>query len=101
MDSTRRTGRVWVIQALPIPRFLNSPRPRGWIVFMHDPDFGALLAGLRKKSPSVLQVRCQDVLPAAIGDIVLHAIRASKPHLESGALVTVDSLRHRIRLLPI
>lgn len=72
-----------------------------WIVFTHDLDFGALLAALRSNRPSVIQVRSQDVLPAAIGDIVLRAIRTTEPHLETGALVTVDSFRHRVRLLPI
>jgi len=54
----------------------------------------------RANGPSVVQVRCQDVLPSAIGDIVLRAIRTAERHLESGAPVTVDSLRYR-RLLPI
>ena len=73
----------------------------GWIVFTHDLDFGLLLATLRTNRPSVIQVRAQDVLPSAIGDIVLRAVRTAKPHLEAGALVTVDSFRQRIRLLPI
>ena len=60
-----------------------------------------LLAVLRTSSPSVIQVRSQDVLPSAIGDIVLRAIHAAQSHLEAGALVTVDPFRHRIRLLPI
>ncbi len=72
-----------------------------WIVFTHDLDFGMLLAALRTGSPSVIQVRTQDVLPSAIGDIVLRAIQAAKPNLEAGALVTVDSFRHRVRVLPI
>ena len=60
-----------------------------------------LLAALRTSKPSVIQVRTQDVLPIAIGDLVLRAVQASRPYLESGALVTVDALRHRIRVLPI
>jgi predicted nuclease of predicted toxin-antitoxin system len=71
------------------------------IVFTHDLDFGALLANRRSSQPSVVQVRTQDVLPAAIGDIVLRALHASRSQLEDGALVTVDPNRHRIRLLPI
>src|SRR5579872_7118470 len=63
----------------------------GWIVFTHDLDFGMLLATLRTNRPSVIQVRSQDVLPSAIGDIVLRAIRAAEPYLEAGSLVTVDS----------
>jgi len=80
---------------------LDFAAANGWIVFTHDLDFGTLLATLRTNKPSVIQVRAQDVLPAAIGDLVLRAIRAAAPHLEAGALVTVDSLRHRVRLLPI
>ena len=42
----------------------------GLIVFTYDLDFGALLAS-RKYSPSVAQVRTQDVLPADIGGVVV------------------------------
>jgi len=41
-------------------------------------DFGTLLAALRTRRPSVIQVRTQDVLPSAIGDIVLRAIQTAK-----------------------
>jgi len=71
------------------------------IVFTHDLDFGALLANHKASQPSVVQVRTQDVLPAAIGDLVLRALHASRSQLEAGALVTIDPNRHRIRLLPI
>jgi predicted nuclease of predicted toxin-antitoxin system len=56
---------------------------------------------MRTNKPSIIQVRAQDIPPVVIGDLVLRAIRAAAPHLEAGALVTVDSLRHRVRLLPI
>ncbi len=60
-----------------------------------------MLAAQQPRSPSVLQIRSQDVLPQAIGDAVLRAIEASQSHLEAGALVTVDPIRERIRMLPI
>jgi predicted nuclease of predicted toxin-antitoxin system len=85
----------------PDSEILDFAAAHGWVVFTHDLDFGILLAALRASRPSVIQVRSQDVLPSAIGDAVLRAIRTAAPHLEAGALVTVDSLRHRIRLLPI
>jgi predicted nuclease of predicted toxin-antitoxin system len=87
--------------AAPDSEIFDFAAANGWIVFTHDLDFGMLLAALRTSSPTVIQVRSQDVLPSAIGDIVLRAIQAAKPHLEAGALVTVDPFRHRIRLLPI
>ena len=60
-----------------------------------------LPGAMKTNSPSVVQMRCQDVLPAAVGDMVVRAILIAEPHLKAGALVTVDSRRHRIRLLPI
>lgn len=71
------------------------------VVFTHDLDFGALLAAQKTHRPSVMLVRSQDVLPSAIGEVVLRAINAAYSHLEAGALVTIDPARHRIRLLPI
>jgi predicted nuclease of predicted toxin-antitoxin system len=73
----------------------------GFVIFTHDLDFGALLADRKARQPSVLQIRTQDVLPSAIGQIVLRALRGTASQLESGAIVTVDPSRDRIRLLPI
>lgn len=73
----------------------------GYTVFTHDLESGMLLAAHKTTAPSVLQLRSQDVLPSIIGDAVIRAIRAAQPHLESGALVTVDPIGQRIRLLPI
>ena len=70
------------------------------VIFTHDLDFGALLAALRTRGPSVLQVRTQDPLPQAIGDAVVSALETTRSHLEAGALVTVDRIRNRIRVLP-
>jgi predicted nuclease of predicted toxin-antitoxin system len=72
-----------------------------YIVFTHDLDFGTLLAATQRNSPSVIQVRCHDVLPDAIGGLVMRSIGVAKSYLEEGALLTVDSERQRIRLLPI
>jgi predicted nuclease of predicted toxin-antitoxin system len=71
------------------------------VVFTHDLDFGLLLAANKTKGSSVIQVRTQDMLPSAIGEVVIRAILASQLHLEAGALVTVDAGRQRIRMLPI
>ena len=73
---------------------MDWARANDYVVFTHDLDFGMLLANL-------IRVRSQDVLPSAIGDMVVRPIRAAEPHLKAGALVTVGSFRHRIRLLPI
>jgi predicted nuclease of predicted toxin-antitoxin system len=80
---------------------MERARNGEFVVFTHDLDFGRLLALGRRGGPSVVQIRAQDVLPAAIGDIVVHALHAAQSHLDAGALVTIDPRHHRVRLLPI
>lgn len=80
---------------------LSWAEANGFIVFTHDLDFGMLLAARKTRGPSVIQVRTQDVLPSVIGDTVLRAIEAARYHLDAGALVTVDRVDQRIRVLPI
>jgi predicted nuclease of predicted toxin-antitoxin system len=72
-----------------------------WVVFTHDLDFGSLLALTQAEGPSVIQVRTQDVTPAAIGEIVVNALRQFEPELEKGALIVLDESRARARVLPL
>lgn len=71
------------------------------IVFTHDLDFGALLAATNASGPSVIQVRTQDIMPSAIGTIVISAISAHQSELLAGAILTVDLSKKKIRLLPM
>jgi len=85
----------------PDTEIFDHATANGFVVFTHDLDFGALLAQRRTLGPSVIQLRCEDVLPSAIGDTVLHTLLATQSYLEKGALVTVDPVNHRVRILPI
>jgi len=80
---------------------LRYAREHGYVVFTHDLDFGTLLALTRARGPSVVQVRAQNVLPAAIGDLVIRVLTEHGASLEAGALVTVDERAARVRILPI
>ncbi|MGB3405120.1 MAG: DUF5615 family PIN-like protein [Microcoleaceae cyanobacterium] len=72
----------------------------GYIVFTHDLDFGTLLAATKVSSPSVIQVRTQNVLPDYLGNTVITAINQTRNFLENGALVTVNETQSRVRILP-
>ncbi|MBD2410582.1 hypothetical protein FACHB389_16180 [Nostoc calcicola FACHB-389] len=76
-------------------------RTNGYIVFTHDLDFGSLLAATGVDTPSVIQVRTQDVLPNSIENLVISALNQFESLLEMGALVTVDQSQSRVRILPI
>ena len=67
----------------------------------HDLDFGALIAATQARTPSVIQVRAQDILPASLGAQVISAISRLHTELEEGALVSIDLGRARVRILPL
>jgi len=71
------------------------------VVFTHDLDFGAILAATKTKCPSVIQIRTQDVNPFHVSETVIYTIKKYFKHLESGALITIDENKSRVRILPI
>jgi len=73
----------------------------GYAVFTHDLDFGSMLALSGADGPSVLQVRCLNVMPEAIGALVLSVPRTYETEIERGALVMADERRQRVRILPL
>lgn len=76
-------------------------RGRGFVVITHDLDFSAILASTEARGPSVIQVRTQDVLPDAIGPDIVRVLRDQRAALDQGAIVSVDELTSRVRVLPI
>lgn len=72
-----------------------------YTVFTHDLDFGTMLALSGAASPSVLQIRCLNVLPEAIGSLVLSVLRTYADDIELGALIVADEQRQRVRILPL
>jgi predicted nuclease of predicted toxin-antitoxin system len=74
---------------------------QGFVVLTHDLDFGAMLAAMPLKRPSVVQLRADDVSPEVMGSVVVAAVAQMQSELSSGALLTIDPGRSRIRLLPL
>lgn len=71
------------------------------IVLTHDLDFSAILATTRGNRPSVVQIRADNVSPEAIGEVVVAAIHQMQADLKAGALLTIDTQKSRLRLLPL
>jgi predicted nuclease of predicted toxin-antitoxin system len=80
---------------------LDWAAENGCIVFTHDLDFGALLATRARRKPSVIQLRSQETSPARMGVTVVLALKQFEGELEQGALVTIDPVRARARVLPL
>ena len=85
----------------PDREIMTWAKANGHIVFTHDLDFGAILAATKAESPSVFQIRTQDINPGHISDLVVSALSQFKDHLEVGALVSVDETKSRARILPL
>lgn len=73
----------------------------GYVVLTHDLDFSAILAATRGKSPSVVQIRAEDVSPDVIGGKITRALYQMQVELESGALLSIDDKTMRLRILPL
>jgi predicted nuclease of predicted toxin-antitoxin system len=80
---------------------MEYARANGYIVFTHDLDFGTLLALTQAESPSVVQVRAQNILPSHLANTVIAVLRANEETLEQGALIVIDEGRARVRILPL
>jgi predicted nuclease of predicted toxin-antitoxin system len=76
-------------------------RENKFIVFTHDLDFGAMLAATNAESPSVFQIRTEDVSPAALAPRAVELLHRFSTQLSTGALVVIDEMNERIRILPL
>lgn len=73
----------------------------GLTVLTHDLDFSALLAATAATAPSVIQLRGNDVLPESALSRVVAGLSQARAELGSGAVVSIDLERARIRSLPL
>jgi predicted nuclease of predicted toxin-antitoxin system len=74
---------------------------KGFVILTNDLDFGIALAIADREKPSVAQIRGEDLRPVSIGNHVVLALRQMQVELETGALLTIDPKRTRLRLLPL
>jgi predicted nuclease of predicted toxin-antitoxin system len=85
----------------PDTEIMRWARNNGYVVLTHDLDYGSILFSTQAVSPSVIQLRSEDVRPHSVGKIVLHALRNTEKEIEQGALLTIDPRKNRVRLLPL
>jgi predicted nuclease of predicted toxin-antitoxin system len=85
----------------PDETIMRYARENRWVVLTQDLDFGVLLALTHALGPSVVQLRTNDSLAARMVPYVVAAVTAHRKLLQAGALVTVDEVRSRVRVLPL
>lgn len=73
-----------------------------YTIFTHDLDFGAILAATKNQTPSVIQLRDEDIYPSRTNVEFLKKILLQfEAELLAGALITIDKNRTKVRILPI
>jgi predicted nuclease of predicted toxin-antitoxin system len=72
-----------------------------FVVITNDLDFSAILAASAGATPSVVQIRTQDLLSDRAVSIVASALEAYRQDIERGALLPIDEGGTRVRMLPL
>lgn len=63
-------------------------------------DFPAILAAAKGRQPSVVLLRSDSLSPETLAKIVVPALENSENDLISGAIISIDAARVRLRILP-
>jgi predicted nuclease of predicted toxin-antitoxin system len=85
----------------PDVEILTWANEHGVVLITNDLDFSAILAASAHATPSVVQIRTQDLLSDDVVSTVVHALEAHRGHIERGALLSIDEAATRVRMLPL
>jgi predicted nuclease of predicted toxin-antitoxin system len=84
----------------PDREIMDYAKSKGYAVLTNDLDFGVVLALTAAFAPSVVQVRGVDVRPENIIELVVNTLVKFSADIEKGALITIDTNKVRIHILP-
>lgn len=85
----------------PDVEILAWAKQHHFVVITNDLDFSAILAASSGTTPSVVQIRTQDLLSDTAVSIVARALEAHREDVERGALLSIDEAGTRVRMLPL
>ena len=72
-----------------------------FVVLTFDLDFSAILSVSRASKPSVVQIRISLCQAEQAVDLIVSAMSRYADELEKGAILTIDTRKARVRLLPL
>ena len=79
---------------------MSYARQNGYSVFTNDLDFSAILVSTRASKPSVIQIRAEDTRPEKHIERVADVLLKNSGIIDQGTLVTIDSNKTRLHILP-
>jgi predicted nuclease of predicted toxin-antitoxin system len=80
---------------------MTFARNNNYIVLSCDLDFSTILSVTHGKKPSVIQLRMQGIGTEQIADMISSVCPQNANDLEKGAILTIDTKKSRLRLLPL
>jgi predicted nuclease of predicted toxin-antitoxin system len=89
------------LQRLPDLDIVEKARQEERVILTFDLDFGDILAASSEPLPSAIIFRLQNTLPSFVSARLLLVLSECGEPLETGAIVTVEDSRYRLRRLPI
>jgi predicted nuclease of predicted toxin-antitoxin system len=89
------------LQKLPNGEIFAKARADSRVVITFDLDFGEIAAGSGEDVPSVMVFRLRNARAKHVIERLEKVLADSSAALESGAVITVEESRHRVRHLPI
>lgn len=88
-------------ERLPDPLILEKAGREERLIITCDLDFADLLALSARTLPSVILIRLQDQTPGSVIPRLVQVLSECREALTSGAIVTIEETRYRLRHLPI
>ncbi|MBR4741892.1 MAG: DUF5615 family PIN-like protein [Desulfovibrio sp.] len=85
----------------PDSDIMDYARTHNFVILTQDLDFTTLLAFSKDKKPSVPQLRAENTDSAVIGVAIVKALRQAETMLDEGALLTIDTDKVRLNILPL
>ncbi len=85
----------------PESSIFDFARQDGSVILTADLDSGTLLASAKAGKPSVVQLRVPRIRLETAWEPTLRALRQFRTEIGAGALVTIDAIHARVRILPL
>ena len=76
-------------------------RDNGFVVLTSDLDFSTILSVTHDLKPSIVQIRASILHAEHATELIAAAIFQNKGELETGAILSIDINKARLRLLPL
>lgn len=89
------------LERLEDSAILDLARAEGRVVLTFDLDFADLAAASSEHLPSVVILRLRNETPTNVTALLTALLPRIDSELETGAVVSVDDARYRVRHLPI